>query len=150
LALRELVIGVLIAGAAYFALVFSAGLVLGTIRVLSIVPRVGERIAEMLEMPIMLVVIVLAARWVVPRLSPPRTPSRRLAVGMIALVLLLAAELVLVIGLRGLTPREYLATRDPVAATVYYTALAVFAAMPLVIGRGRSPGTARPVRPGDP
>jgi hypothetical protein len=149
LARREPVIGVLIAAAAYFALVFSAGLVLGTIRVLSIVPRVGERIAEMLEMPIMLVVIVLAARWVVPRLSPPRTPSRRLAVGVIALVLL-AAELVLVIGLRGLTLPEYLATRDPVAATVYYTALAVFAAMPLVIGRGRSPGTARPVRPGDP
>lgn len=48
---------------AYFLLVFGAGFVLGTVRVLLILPLVGERAAELLEMPLMLTVIVFAARW---------------------------------------------------------------------------------------
>jgi hypothetical protein len=38
---------VLKAGALYFALVFGAGFVLGSIRVLWLVPRIGERTAEL-------------------------------------------------------------------------------------------------------
>ena len=48
----------------YFALVFAAGFVLGPFRILWAVPRFGERIAALMEAPIMLVVIVLAARWI--------------------------------------------------------------------------------------
>lgn len=44
------------AGVLYFALVFGAGFVLGTIRTLGVVPRVGARIAELMETPVMLVV----------------------------------------------------------------------------------------------
>jgi hypothetical protein len=47
-----------------FALVFGAGFVLGTIRVLWLVPAVGPRTAELFEMPIMLAVNILSARWV--------------------------------------------------------------------------------------
>lgn len=50
------------AGALYYALVFGAGFVLGPIRVLWVVPRSGERTAELMETPIMLVVTILAAR----------------------------------------------------------------------------------------
>jgi hypothetical protein len=50
--------------------------------------------------------------------------------GGIALVLLLVAEFGLVLWLRGLSIREYLATRDPVSGTVYYVMLGVFAIMP--------------------
>ena len=56
------------AGAFYFALVFAAGFVLGIIRTLWIVPRVGARTAELMETPIMFVVIVFAAHWVAERL----------------------------------------------------------------------------------
>ena len=42
------------AGVLYFALVFGVGFVLGTIRTLLVVPRVGTRKAELMEMPIML------------------------------------------------------------------------------------------------
>jgi hypothetical protein len=45
------------------ASVFGAGFVLGTIRTLWLVPRVGTRIAELLESPIMLVVITSTAPW---------------------------------------------------------------------------------------
>jgi hypothetical protein len=126
---------VLKAGLLYFALVFSAGFVLGTIRTLWVVPRVGTRTAELIEEPIMLGISIAAARWTVLRLRLPPTPSRRLAMGCIALVLLLSAEFTLVLSLRGLTIREYLATRDPVAATVYYLMLLVFAILPLLVAR---------------
>ena len=53
------------AGALYFALVFGAGFMFGTIRVLWLVPRLGSRIAELIETPFMFVVIVIASRWVV-------------------------------------------------------------------------------------
>ncbi len=46
------------AGVLYFALVFAVGFVLGTIRTLWIVPRFGTRMAELMEMPIMLAVTI--------------------------------------------------------------------------------------------
>ncbi len=120
------------AGALYFALVFGAGFVLGTIRTLWLVPRLGTRVAELLEMPLMFVVTVVAARWIVRRLAVPTSIWARLAMGFLALVLLLIAEFSFVLGLRGLTIREYHATRDPVSGTVYYLMLGVFAVMPLL------------------
>jgi hypothetical protein len=66
---------VLNAGALYCALPFGAGFVLGGIRVLWVVPRVGERTAELMETPIMLVVLMLAARWVARRLALASTPT---------------------------------------------------------------------------
>jgi hypothetical protein len=126
---------VLKAGALYFALVFGAGFVLGPIRILWAVPRFGERTAELMESPIMLVVIVLAARWVARRFVAPPTPARLLGAGIVALGLMLLAEFTLVLRLRGLTIAEYLANRDPVSGTVYYVMLGVFAVMPLLAAR---------------
>lgn len=72
---------ILKAAVLYFALTFGAGFVLGSTRVLWLVSRVGERAAELMELPIMLAVTVLAARWVVGRLAVPAAPGLRLAVG---------------------------------------------------------------------
>jgi hypothetical protein len=119
----------------YFALVFGVGFVLGTIRTLWVAPRVGMRIAELMETPIMLVVIIVAARWIVHRLALPSVPSSRLSMGFVALGLMLVAEFGLVLWLRGLSIREYLATRDPVSGTVYYLMLGVFAIIPLFVVR---------------
>jgi len=126
---------ILKAGVLYFAVVFGAGFVLGTIRVLLVVPRLGTRAAELIETPIMVLVSILAARCVVRRLAVPLKPSMRLAIGLVALALLLVAELALVLWLRGLTISEYLASRDPVAGTVYIIALGVFAVMPIFVAR---------------
>jgi len=123
------------AGAVYFALVFGAGFALGTLRVLLVVPRLGARTAELIEAPFMLAVTFLAARWTLRRLAVPPRWTRRLGMGAVALGLLLAAEFTLVVGLRGLSLREYFATLDPVAGTVYYVLLGVFALMPLVVAR---------------
>lgn len=108
---------------------------LGPIRILWLVPRFGTRTAELMEMPIMLAVVMFAARWVVQRLALPPTLSKRLGVGFVALGLLLVAEFTLVLWLRGLTIDEYCAHRDPVAETVYIVMLGVFAIMPLLVAR---------------
>ena len=123
------------AGVFYFALVFGAGFVLGIVRTLWVVPRVGTRIAELMEAPIMLVVTIVSARWIVLRLAVPSEPSARLWMGCIALALLLVAEFGFVLWLRGMSIKEYLATRDPVSGTVYYVMLLVFAIMPLLLAR---------------
>ena len=125
------------AGALYFACVFGAGFLLGAIRVPLLVPRLGVRMAELLEMPLMLCVIVLAARWTVRRCMLPPTPAARLGAGLLALAMLLLVEFTLVLWLQGMTLASYLAGRDPVSGTVYAAMLLVFAAMPLWVGRAR-------------
>jgi hypothetical protein len=55
------------AAALYFTLVFGTGFVLGPVRVLWAVPRFGIRAAELMEAPLMLMAMVLAARWTVRR-----------------------------------------------------------------------------------
>ncbi len=123
------------AGVLYFALVFGAGFVLGAIRTLWVVSHVGTRTAELMEMPIMLAVTIVAARWTVLRLSVPMMWSARLEMGCMALVLMLIAEFGFVLWIRGLSIKEYFATRDPVSGAAYYLLLIVFAIMPLLVSR---------------
>ncbi|WP_295449966.1 hypothetical protein [uncultured Thiodictyon sp.] len=126
------------AGLTYFALVFGAGFVLGAIRVPFLVPRLGIRIAELTEMPLMLVVIVLAARFIVKRFALPPGLWARLAAGAIALSLLVAAEWSLTVVLAHQSIADYIASRDPVSGSVYLAMLVLFALMPLILVRVRS------------
>lgn len=123
------------AGVLYFALVFAVGFVLGAIRTLWVVPRIGTRKAELTEMPVMLAVTILMARRTVLRLRVPPMLSARIGMGCIALVLMLVAEFGFVLWIRGLTIRQYLATRDPISGAAYYVLLIVFAVMPLLVAR---------------
>jgi hypothetical protein len=134
---------ILKAGIFYFVIVFGAGFVLGPVRILLIVPRLGARTAELLEAPLMLLVIVITARWVIQRFQVPPVTTQRVLMGLLALVPGLLFEFILVLKLRGLTLAEYLRTRDPVSGTVYYVTLGLFAAMPLLVGRR---GTAAPTK----
>jgi hypothetical protein len=123
------------AGLCYFALTFGAGFVLGPLRILVLVPRVGARVAELVELPVMILVTWLAARWTVRRFRVPSSNRMRLFMGALALTLLLATEFSLVLPLRGLTLEQYFATRDPVSGVAYYAALVLLALMPLVVER---------------
>jgi hypothetical protein len=122
------------ASAAYFAVVFGTGFVLGTIRTLWIVPRLGVRTAELLEAPFMLVAIWLAGGWIGHRFHLEKRSVPRLIVGMFALALLLAAEITMGITLQGLSLVEVFTTHDPVSGSVYYALLGVFAVMPWLCG----------------
>jgi hypothetical protein len=122
------------AAATYFALVFGTGFVLGTVRVPFLVPRYGVRTAELLEMSLMLVAIVISARFVVRRFELASAGGRAaLAVGGLALACLIVAELGVAWALGATDPAAYLASRDPVSGTVYAIMLLVYASMPAVI-----------------
>jgi hypothetical protein len=121
------------AAAVYFAIVFGAGFVLGTMRVLLAVPRFGERVSELMETPLMLIAVILAA-LVVKRFCVGR-PLVALCVGMLALVLLVTAELASVVALRRMSIPAYIESRDPVSGTVYLVMLGVFASMPWLVAR---------------
>jgi hypothetical protein len=121
-------------GAAYFLIVFAVGVVLGVIRTLWLVPRIGVRWAELLEIPVMLVVIYWAARWVSRWFRLDDHPRVKLAsVGLVGLILLVGAELGLALQLGGQSPAEYVASRDPVSGTAYALSLLVFALMPVLV-----------------
>ena len=127
---------VLRASLVYFALTFGAGFVLGPFRILVLVPRLGARTAELIEMPVMIGITWLAARWVTQKFSVPPERGPRLSMGVMAGALLLLAEFMLVLRLRGLTLEEYFATRDPVSGTAYYAAVLLLMLMPLLVNRG--------------
>ena len=135
------------AGLCYFALTFGAGFLLGPLRILLLEPRVGARAAELAELPVMIVVMWLAARWTIRRFHVPSMPALRLAMGVLAFALILAAELSLVMPLRGLTLEQYFATRDPVSGFAYYASLVLLALMPLIAG---GPSRASPPRASSP
>ena len=121
----------------YFALVLGTGFALGTIRVPFLVPRLGERYAELLEMPFMFVAIVLAARYVVRRFNLPASLSVRLQVGFAALAMSVLAELLLATVLQGRSLVQFIASRDPVSGSVYLVMLLLFAHMPSILARMR-------------
>lgn len=126
---------ILKAALVYFLIVFGFGFLLGPIRILLIVPRLGERIAELLEAPLMLFVIILSANRIVRTFQLPVRLVYRLGAGMIAFILGLVFEFGLVLTLRGLTLTEYFESRDPIAASVYYLTLVLFTLMPLLVRR---------------
>ena len=118
------------AGFTYFAIVLGTGFVLGVIRVPFLVPRIGERWAELAEMPIMATVIFLAAGFILRRFPEICTPGRSLAAGVLALALSVCAELGLAVVLQSQTLAEFLKSRDKVSGSVYVALLLVFAVMP--------------------
>lgn len=114
----------------YYAIVFGAGFVLGPIRVIGLVPRFGERTAELLEMPIMLMVILWASWWLVRRDTSAMTRPQWFVAGMLALLLVVLSELALVTLLNERSIAAYIAGRDPVSGSVYLMMLLVFGVMP--------------------
>lgn len=136
----------------HFGVVFACGFLLALIRVPWLEPRLGERAAELIEMPLMLAVILWSSRRVARRWTDG-VRSTRLVAGVLALTLLVAAELVLAYTLDGLGPVAYATSRDPVAGTAYALCLLVLALAP-ALGPGRGPSDQvlgrKPRRPGRP
>ncbi|CAN5529523.1 hypothetical protein BH10PSE14_BH10PSE14_19640 [soil metagenome] len=97
------------AALAYFLTVFGLGFALGTLRVLFIIPRIGETAAVLLELPVMLAASWVAAGWCVRRFAVPPRTSARLAMGLLAFALVMVAELGLAVLLFGQSPAQHFA-----------------------------------------
>jgi hypothetical protein len=79
-------------GALYAIIVFLIGVILGTIRVLLLAPRLGETIAVIVEAPVILAASWFVCRWCVDRLDVRRTVPARLLMGLVAFLVLMSAE----------------------------------------------------------
>lgn len=117
----------------YFAIIFATGFVLGTLRVMLLVPNLGARNAELLEIPVMLAAIFVVGRWIAFQSNSRQQAFRT---GFLALAMMLGAEILLAALLFGKMPMDALLNKDPVSGSAYYLALLVFAMVPgLLYGR---------------
>jgi hypothetical protein len=120
------------AGALYALTVFLIGFILGTIRVLLIVPRLGEIAAVSLETPFMLAASWFVCRWCVDRLDVPRRIGPRSLMGAVAFVVLMAAEFALGWSGFGRSVSEQLAGCGSAVGAIGLAAQMVFAMFPVM------------------
>lgn len=119
-------------GLRYFAGVFVAGLLLGTIRTLWLAPALGEVPAVAVELPIMLGI----SWWWCRRLLARRAlrMAGRAVMGGTAFVWLMLAELALSLAF-GRTAEQYLAGLLAPAGLLGLAGQVVFAALPMAMPR---------------
>lgn len=120
------------AAACYFAIVFGAGFIAGTIRTLLLAPAMNEGLAVLIELPIMIAISWWACGFVLRRMKPVPDLPARIAVGTIAFALMLAAETVVSLALAGLTFRQHLALYAALPAQLGLLGQLFFAAFPLI------------------
>lgn len=120
---------ILKAGLIYFLVVFGTGFGLAFVRIPILVPRFGVRMAELLEMPVMLTVIFWSSRRLV-HYHPELSRFSLLIAGIVAFALLVTAELAFAYFMSDRAPVQYIASRDPVSGCVYLASLFIFAVAP--------------------
>jgi len=120
------------AGAAYFAVAFAAGFLLGTVRTLLIAPRVGELGAVLIELPIILGVSWVACGWLLIRFQIPARMPPRLMMGVVAFTLLMLAEVALSVALFNRSMTDYFTHLTTTHGLVGLAGQVVFALMPLI------------------
>lgn len=119
-------------GFLYFVGVFSIGFLLGTMRVLVLIPRLGELVSTLIELP-----IILSAAWIVSGFLTTRfnVPSQwwpRLVMGLSAFGLLMAAELALSLWLLGSTVQGHFAAYQSLPKALGLVGQVIFAFIPLL------------------
>jgi hypothetical protein len=100
---------ILKAALGYFAIIIAIGFVLGTLRVMLLVPRIGHVAAVMIELPIILTASWLVCRALVKCWQVPPDSGSRILMGCTAFLLLMAAEFILAAALFGRSPEAFLA-----------------------------------------
>jgi hypothetical protein len=117
-------------GLIYFAIVFAIGFVLGTVRTLVLIPRMGELGAVLVELP-----VILSIAWAVcGRLLRGRhlTTAESATMGATAFVLLMLGEASLSLWLAGRTMAEHLALYAEPTHLIGLAGQLAFAAFPLL------------------
>jgi len=116
----------------YFAIVFAAGFLLGTFRTLLVIPRTGELVATLIEVPIMLVIAWFACRWIMRQFPQIDTVQSALVVGGAALLLLLMAEALLSVALSGFSLSQHLALYRELPVQIGLLGQICFSLFPLI------------------
>jgi len=128
----------------YFILVFGAGVLLGSVRVFWLEPRIEKSLAVLCEAPFLVTAMVLAARWVLRKLAISRDRGSLAIMGLIALLLQQIADISLGVTLRGLTLTDLLRNFLTPQGAIYAVLLVTFAAVPQLINDRSSVSLRRP------
>jgi hypothetical protein len=135
------------AGALYFLLIFLLGMALGTVRVLLIEPRLGTVQSVLLELPFMLAASWFVCGRLIRYLSVPATLPDRAAMGVLAFLLLIGAELGLTLFAVGGTVEGHFANYVEVAPLIGLLGQIAFAAFPFLAATDKLNWPKSPVLP---
>ncbi len=121
------------AGVFYFALMFVLGWLTGTVREFLVIPLFGRAIGIAVEAIFMVGAMLAVLHGINWRLEVPSAIGTRIIMGLVALGLLLPAEMAGAWMFRGQTPTEFLLPTDEFSRVVQWGLLLVFAVMPLLV-----------------
>jgi hypothetical protein len=127
----------LVAGARYFGPVFGLGWLLGPVRELLLVPRIGRTASAAVELPLLAAATFASARSEIARCKGDPPLTTRLAIGAVAFALFGALELAGARVVRGLSVAEYATTFRTPAGVLSLVAFAWFACAPAVVKHRR-------------
>ena len=123
------------AGLTYVIAVFAVAFLLGAIRVLIVIPRLGETLAVLLETPILLVISWQVSQWCVRVFRVGPTTAERAWMGAIAFAVLMLAEFSLSNAIFERTPADYVKTFLSPAGAIGLAAQVGFAFIPWIQAR---------------
>ncbi len=123
------------AGTLYFALMLVSGWVIGPFREFLLIPLFGRITGLAAEAIIMIRAMVIVLQGINWLLEVPSTMGTRIMMSLVALSLLVPAEMVGAWLLRGQTPAEFLFPADALFAAVQCGLLLLFAILPLLVRR---------------
>ena len=124
----------LVAGAAYFAVLFGAGTAFGLARVLFVSPHLGVLGGVLVELPIILALAWVVCGWLASHLQVGPRLAWRVTMGGTAFVLLIAAEVALSLVLGGRLTEATASAADDWGPALGFAAQAAACAFPLVRG----------------
>ena len=117
-------------GALYFAIVFVAGFLFGTVRRAWLADAVGPVTAILVELPLILLVSWIACGFSIRRSHVPRRTAGRLLMGLTAFLLLMVAEALVAMLIGERTLSEHLASYGATAAQIGLAAQILFGLLP--------------------
>ena len=126
------------AGLVYFALVFAVGFLFGTLRVFALAPRLGEALAAVIELPVMLAVSWIVCTRLITGFSVPSGLAPRVVMGGVAFGLLMVAEIGVSILAFGRTIFEHFETYRTATAMIGLMGQLAFALFPVIQSRVRT------------
>jgi hypothetical protein len=131
------------AGMRLFCLVFAAGFALGMIRETGLRPLIGADAARLVELPLMVAISFFAARWILRRGGQGDT-AWLLVMGLVAFLLLMAAELTLGSILFGRGVSAFLGDIFTLTGFLAFVAQALLIVMPRLAASGTCTPHGRP------
>lgn len=133
------------AGLLYFAIVFAAGFMFGTVRTVLVAPVLGELVAVVIELPLILALAWLVCGWTIRRFAVPSTTDSRAIMGFVALVILLISEMLVSTQLAGRSLAAHVALYATLPGTVGLAGQFIFAFFP-VLHLGKREGAGKRFR----